>query len=42
MIDPTQELAFQNDVIAQLRAAGWKLGSARSPHGVCLLHVRKA
>jgi hypothetical protein len=26
MTDPTKELAFQNDVIAQLSAAGWKLG----------------
>jgi hypothetical protein len=31
MIDLAQELAFQNDVIAQLRAAEWKLGSERSP-----------
>ncbi len=26
MTDPTKELAFQNDVIAQLGASGWKLG----------------
>ena len=26
MTDPTKELAFQNDVIAQMGAAGWKIG----------------
>ena len=26
MTDPTKELAFQNDVIAQMGAVGWKLG----------------
>lgn len=26
MSDPTKELAFQSDVIAQMGAAGWKLG----------------
>lgn len=26
MTDPTKELTFQNDVIDQMEAAGWKLG----------------
>lgn len=26
MTGPTKELAFKNDVIAQMAAAGWKLG----------------
>lgn len=28
MSDPTKELGFQNEVIAQMVAAGWKRGTA--------------
>jgi type I restriction enzyme R subunit len=39
MTDPTKELAFQNDVIAQMEAAGWKL-SEKDPNTAGLLGVK--
>jgi hypothetical protein len=38
MADPTKELAFQNDVSAQMQAAGWKLGDPARDDRACALY----